>query len=484
MASLFLGRRLGAAGFARPVAIKMIHPHLAQDPEFTEMFVAEALLSARIQHPNVVHVEHLGEIDGHYYLVMELVDGCSLGQIQRELQRLRRRLVPHVAVSIAMHVASGLHAAHETKDESGEPLGVVHRDVSPANVLISRAGQVKLIDFGIAKCRQTRVASVSGLIKGKLRYLSPEQALGEEVDRRTDVYALAMVLWELLTGQRLLTGATDLMVLRHAQSPRFESPRAHAPEIAPALEDVIMRALSIDAAARHPTALAFRAALAEAFPEAASLDVGALAQLVAIAGDDPERPPVLAELTAERVEANVVSADEAIHTMTLDLVAVPPREVPAPSGATVSAAPSSPRRRGSRIGLALAVGAIVTIGGGALAWLTATGSTAAPATRAQERDEVHGDRAMPAAAQAPGDVQEAAPAEGAEAAAPPEPAAVGAPLPEPSPETTAEPNEPSERDRVRRRARRSRTRTATMTRSDPRRDVQVVDGVPVAPPPF
>ena len=476
MASLFLGRRLGAAGFERPVAIKVIHPHLAQDPEFTEMFVAEALLSARIHHPNVVHVEHLGETDGQYYLVMELVDGCSLGQIQRGLHKARRRLVPRVAVSIAMQVAAGLHAAHETKDEHGELLGVVHRDVSPANVLISRVGQVKLIDFGVAKCRQTRVASVSGLIKGKLRYLAPEQALGEDVDRRTDVYALAMVLWELLTGRRLLSGETDLLLLRRAQSPSFESPRTYAPEVSPALEDVIMRALSMDRGARHPTALLFRQALAEACPEAASLDAGVLAHLVAIADGDGEQPPILADLTTERAEPSGASADHAIDTMTLDVVAAAPAEAP---------------RRSSRAKITLAIGAAVLIAGGVVAWVATDATGTAPGESALPSET----RGEPERAASPSGV---ATSPGDEPEPPPPNEAVSGDPETPAETTPAEMPAPAEAERVRdeARARRarprgaSRTRTGSRTRAEPRlrdepaSDVQVVDGVPVAPPPF
>src|SRR5690606_28129241 len=151
MATLFLARRLGASGFRREVAIKIVHPELASDPQFREMFLDEAMLSARIQHPNVGHVEALGEIDGTQYLVMEFVHGSALSQLQRALIARGRRLAPAFAVRIAMHVAEGLHAAHETRDEEGRHLSVVHRDVSPENILLAYAGHVKLIDFGIAK---------------------------------------------------------------------------------------------------------------------------------------------------------------------------------------------------------------------------------------------------------------------------------------------------------------------------------------------
>jgi eukaryotic-like serine/threonine-protein kinase len=172
MATLFLGRRRGASGFAKHVAIKVIHPHLAEDPAFVRMFVDEALLSARIQHPNVVHVEELKRRDGKYFLVMEYVHGVALVQLLRTLGRKGRRLAPDLAVQIAARIADGLHAAHETRDPDGQTAGVVHRDVSPQNVLLAWAGHVKLIDFGVAKAHGRATHTIGGSLKGKVRYMS------------------------------------------------------------------------------------------------------------------------------------------------------------------------------------------------------------------------------------------------------------------------------------------------------------------------
>src|SRR5262249_2408986 len=151
-----------------------------------------------IKHPNVVHVEELGERDGTYYLVMEFVEGCAVAQFVRALARMERRIVPELAVHIALEAADGLHAAHATRGSAGELLGVVQRDVSPHNVLVSNSGYIKLIDFGIAKARG-RETTERGRLRGKLGYMSPEQAHGRTVDRRADIYALGLVLWELLT---------------------------------------------------------------------------------------------------------------------------------------------------------------------------------------------------------------------------------------------------------------------------------------------
>jgi len=224
MATLFLGRRQGPAGFRRHVAIKVVHEHLAADPTFVRMFLDEALLSARIQHPNVVHVEELGEADGTYFLVMEYVHGCTLSRLLKQLSKLGRRLSPDMAAWIAIQIAEGLHAAHDLTGDHGEALHVVHRDVSPQNVLLSETGHVKLIDFGVAKARGRALRTTSGSLKGKLAYMSPEQARGDDLDRRTDVYALGVVLWESLTGRRRFQAADQIALLRLVQAPTISPP--------------------------------------------------------------------------------------------------------------------------------------------------------------------------------------------------------------------------------------------------------------------
>src|SRR5262245_41259877 len=214
MPTLSPAQRHGAAGVLRPVVIKVIHPHLAEDEHMVRMFIDEARISSHIRHSNVVYVENFGEQDGVYYMVMEYVDGCSLLQLVRACAADQRKLSAPVAVHLAIEVAAGLHAAHETLGEDGEPLGIVHRDVSPANVLLGRDGRVKVIDFGIAKAHGRLGITRSGSgIKGKLCYMSPEQAWGDPVDRRIDVYALGICLWELVTTGQLSHAQTELAVL-------------------------------------------------------------------------------------------------------------------------------------------------------------------------------------------------------------------------------------------------------------------------------
>jgi len=264
MATLFLGKRVGAAGFTRPVAIKVIHTHLADDPKFTRMFIDEAMLSAKIQDPHVVHVEELGEAEGTYYLVMEYVAGASLAEFLRALRSKQRALNVDVAVWLAAQVAAGLHAAHEATNEAGEPLRIVHRDVSPQNVLLAFKGHVKLIDFGIAK-GGTPKETASGSLRGKVAYMPPEQALGEEVDRRADIYALGVVLWEMLTMRRLFDAENEFLLLEKVRNPKVVPPGSLVNGIPPALDDVVMKALAADPELRIGTADELRAMLLATF---------------------------------------------------------------------------------------------------------------------------------------------------------------------------------------------------------------------------
>ena len=218
MASLYLGRRSGARGFSRPVAIKVVHPHLTSRPELLQMFVDEALLGSHLSHPNIVHVEEFGEDAGQYFLVMEYIDGCSVSELRRHMRKSEKVVDPVVAAFIGAEAARGLHHAHEATDADGRSLGVVHRDVTPGNILLSRAGHVKVIDFGIAKSGFRREHTVDSL-KGKFRYMSPEQASGKALDRRSDIYSLGLVLWELLTMRRAISADAELALLERGAQP-------------------------------------------------------------------------------------------------------------------------------------------------------------------------------------------------------------------------------------------------------------------------
>ncbi len=287
MATLFRARRRGAAGFSREVAIKVVHPHLAADPEFLEMLVEEARLVARIHHPNVVRVHELAHYQSAYYLVMELIRGCSIAEL---LERLPadRSLSTAAAVHLAIQIADGLHAAHETRDDDGNLLGVVHRDVSPQNVLVDPTGHATLIDFGIARSAGRR-RTATGTLKGKLAYMAPEQARAEDVDRRVDVYALGIVLWEMLTGRPMFTSATEVELLDEVRAPCVEPPSKHA-DVSPELDRVVMQALSTERDARPRTAALFRQMLMEAEPDAARVGVTELRRHMAIVPIDDSEP--------------------------------------------------------------------------------------------------------------------------------------------------------------------------------------------------
>ena len=283
MATLFLGR---ASAPERRVAIKVVHPSIANDVEVVKMFLDEARLSAAIRHPNVVRVEELGMHEGHHYLVMEYIDGVTLADLLRGLIRGGEALRVDVAVSIAAEVAAGLHAAHDCVDELGQPLNLVHRDVSPQNVLIDRRGHVKLIDFGVAKARHRLAQTVGGAVKGKLAYMAPEQLAGRAVDRRVDVFALGVVLWESLVLRRLFHRKDDLATMLAVQSEPILPPGAHRGDLPARLDDVVTTMLSRDPEERFATAAACRRAMLLSCPEALSVEPPAIAELVQRAASD------------------------------------------------------------------------------------------------------------------------------------------------------------------------------------------------------
>jgi serine/threonine protein kinase len=315
MAALYLARRRGAAGFQRPVAIKVVHPHLARDAKFVRMFLDEARLAVRIQHPNVVRVEELLEAEGTYLMVMEYVHGCSLYDLLRALAKAGRRLSPDLAAWIAMQIADGLHAAHELKDERGQPMDVVHRDVSPQNVLLSWDGHVKVIDFGIAKSRAQAERTRVGVIRGKVGYMSPEQANAGELDRRTDVYALGVVLWEMVTSRRLFRADNEIRLLDMVRNPQIPKPSEHGP-VPQGLEDVILDALRPDVRVRLPNAKALRDRLLQAQPGAGHVHSSNLAGLLAtVLGDKIEESPISWSEAFSVEQAHATASHLANHTM-------------------------------------------------------------------------------------------------------------------------------------------------------------------------
>ena len=327
MATVHLGRLLGPVGFSRTVAIKRLHAHYAGDPEFVAMFVEEARLAARIRNPHVVPTLDVVSSGGEVFLVMEYVHGESLARLTRGARNPqttlpeRVRVPPAIASTIIAGVLQGLHAAHEASDERGEPLGIVHRDVSPQNVLVGKDGQARLLDFGVAKAAGRAQTTQQGTIKGKIAYMAPEQLRGEGVTRQADVFAAAIVLWELLTGERLFKGDSEGAVVLKVIAGAVRAPstvvKEGAREIAP-YDDVVLRGLAPLATDRFATAREMLSALERCGPSASSATVGEWveamahdvlekrAQMIAeMETTDPARPPSSGLMPAARA---VISA--------------------------------------------------------------------------------------------------------------------------------------------------------------------------------
>ena len=254
MAEVFRAESTGLEGFRKQVAIKRVLPNLGRNSKFISMFLDEARLSARLSHSNCVQVFDIGVRDDAYFIVMEFVDGANLKSIATSIQNNRQTFPIPVAVYIAHEICKGLSYAHELTDRSGESLDLVHRDVSPPNVLVTKHGEVKIVDFGLAKASSQLEPSEPGVIKGKFAYLSPEAALGEDVDCRTDIFAVGIILWELLASRRLFTGDTDVQILHKVQTARVPPISQINRSVPLELERVVGRALARDRHERYASA--------------------------------------------------------------------------------------------------------------------------------------------------------------------------------------------------------------------------------------
>ena len=250
MAEVYRARATGAEGFEKDVCVKRVLPHFARDADFVEMFKNEARLAAKLQHANIVQIFDFGEEGGTYYIAMEFVDGRDVRGWLDLARRGHHKLPVGLAAFIAQEAARGLGYAHQ-KREGGQSLGIVHRDVSPHNVLISRSGEVKIADFGIAKAASRAAATRSGVLKGKVAYMAPEQARGAKVDARTDIFALGVVLHEMLTGSRLFQGDTETETLGRVLYGDIPSPSTLSADVPPTLDAIVMRALERDPSKRY-----------------------------------------------------------------------------------------------------------------------------------------------------------------------------------------------------------------------------------------
>ncbi len=274
MAAVHVGRLVGPARFARTVAIKRLHPALAEDQDAVGMLFNEARLAARLHHPNVAPTLDVVVQRGDAYVIMDYVHGESLARLLRVASR-EGPPAARIITSIVSGALRGLHAAHEARNERGEPLEIVHRDVSPQNILVGVDGVARLIDFGIAKARMRAQTTAEGRLRGKLSYLAPEQIRGEGATRRADIYSAGIVLWEALTGRRLYDGDCAGAITEQILVGWVDPPSKHAPELSEALDSVTLRALATEPRRRFTTAEEMAIALERAEPPACAAEVGA-----------------------------------------------------------------------------------------------------------------------------------------------------------------------------------------------------------------
>jgi serine/threonine-protein kinase len=267
-------RAPGLRTSASVVAIKRLHPQFAKDPEFVAMFLDEAWLAGRIFHPNVIRVLDVVAHDDELFLVMEYVLGAPLSLLLRRARANGARIPPSIAVGIVRDVLLGLHAAHEAKDDAGQSLNIVHRDVSPQNVMVGRDGVSRVFDFGIAKAAGRLQTSQKGQLKGKLSYMAPEQIDDEAVSPKTDIYAASVVLWESLSGKRLFLASDERGTLAQILAAHVPAPSTRAPGLSPALDHAVLRGLDRTMSNRYETAREMAYALGEYCPPASSEEIG------------------------------------------------------------------------------------------------------------------------------------------------------------------------------------------------------------------
>ena len=261
MATVYLGRVVGEGGFERLVALKLMHPHIANDPDFVGMFLDEARLAAKIRHPNVVGTIDIQKTKDSLFIVMDYVDGPTLQEIRKHLKRRGEQIPLGVTIRIILDILNGLQEAHDLEDDEGKPLNLVHRDVSPHNILIGTDGIAKLTDFGVAKAEARISSTRGGQLKGKIAYMPPEQIMTADITRRSDLYSVGVCLWEALVGKRLYRAQNDGALVHMILEGKTDPPSKYVDDVPAAVEKVLMKALSRDADDRYADALEFAEAL-------------------------------------------------------------------------------------------------------------------------------------------------------------------------------------------------------------------------------
>jgi hypothetical protein len=405
MAELFLARAAAMHGFEKLVVLKRILPQHAENDDFIKMFLAEARLAATLHHPNVVQVYDIGEDAGHCFFTMEWVQGQDLRRIVRAARKAEVPIPLEHILHIITGVAAGLDYAHDKAGLDGVPLGIVHRDVSPSNVLVTYDGAVKLVDFGIAKAAAFQSNTIAGTLKGKIPYMSPEQCRGEAVDRRSDIFSIGTLLWELTTGTRLFAGDNEIAIINRVAQGDVPLPTTVRPEYPVELEAIVMRALHADPEQRYQTAVELQLDL-EDFARDARLPVSPARMAMFMRELFAEEMQLTAaQVQAERFEAAssgqapVVPVTRAGAERTVvessDGVEIPSELLPRAAVARIESevsrsslthaeqptrveldegSPVMERRRGWLA--AVAAVAVLVVGGGTLAMLRADGTAA------------------------------------------------------------------------------------------------------------
>jgi TonB family protein len=375
MAEVWKARMRGVEGFQKIVAIKKILPHLSDNQDFIEMFVDEAKLAAQLNHNNIIHIYDLGKIQSSYYIAMEFVDGYDLKNILRRAEETDQPMSVELALFVVSKVAAALDYAHRKRDFEDREMGLVHRDVSPQNVLISQEGDIKLCDFGIAKAASKASHTQAGALKGKLQYMSPEQAWGRHVDRRSDIFALATVMFEMLTARKLFGGDNELSILDQVRAARVQPPSLYNDDVTPAIDAIVLKALQLDPDNRYQTAgemaREIDAILYDFKPTPTSADLAIYMHRIS----SPE--PVAAPAPASQpvpVEPPVVPAPTPVLRAPSMTIATPPPPVvpvaapapvpaPEPVAASTPLAQEPPKKK--PVALFAAAGAIVVVLAGA-----------------------------------------------------------------------------------------------------------------------
>ena len=373
MADVYLAMIAGptGSGFTKLAVVKRLRPNLVEDPEFVAMLVDEARISARLNHPNVVQTLEVGFEHEEYYLAMEFLDGQPLHRVQRRASRSGVELPRDLSCLVVADVLSGLHHAHELADYDGSPLGVVHRDVNPQNVFVTYDGAIKVVDFGIAKAAGRVAETRQGVVKGKVRYMSPEQALGSEIDRRSDLFAAGLLLWEAATGKRFWGELHDLDIIHALVTGDFDpSPRSVDPSVPSELDAMCIKALAFRAEDRYGTAGELRDHLEGFLSESL---VAARRRLGRLVGDmfEKERADVRAVIArASRSAHDAPSMATLLGSTASQNVAAAPIESLAPvqmGPRSVPAAPPLPVASRTRANLLMAGMALVALGAVVLA---------------------------------------------------------------------------------------------------------------------